>query len=136
MNVRAILQKTDEMPWIPASSLFGEKLLVDGKDVVFLKILSDRRQEGGGVAEMTRFSPPPGKRIRIKAVSESDEHVYLLKGGHEDGTGEPLRFPGDYLLHPKGLPHSAILSQETIALVIYAGEPDRIMEFRVENADR
>ncbi len=136
MNVRAILQKTDEMPWVPASSLFGEKLLVDGKDVVFLKILSDRRREGGGVAEMTRFSPPPGKRIRIKAVAESDEHVYLLKGGHEDGTGEPLRFPGDYLLHPKGLPHSAILSQETIALVIYAGEPDRIMEFRVENADR
>jgi hypothetical protein len=135
MTMRAILQKTEEMPWVPASSLFGEKLLVDGKDVIYLKILSDRRQEGGGVAEITRFSPPSGKRIRIKAVAESDEHVYILKGGHEDGAGRPLRFPGDYLLHPKGLPHSAILSQETIALVIYAGEPDRVTEFRVESLD-
>lgn len=135
MNVRAISMKTDEMPWVPASVLFGEKLLFDGKDVVFLKVLSDRRQEGGGVAEITKFSPPSGKRLRIKAVAESDEHVYLLKGGYEDGAGQPIRFPGDYLLHPKGLPHSVVISQETIALVIYTGEPDRITEFRMENAD-
>ena len=130
--MHAILQKTDEMPWVPASSLFGEKLLVDGKDVIFLKILSDRRSEGGGVAELSKFSPPSGKRIRIKAVAESDEHVYILEGGHEDGTGKQIRFPGDYFLHPKGLLHSAIISRETVGLVIYAGEPDRITEFRVE----
>ena len=135
MTLSAIFQKTNEMPWVPASVLFGEKLLVDGLDVIFLKILSDRRAEGGGVAEITRFTPPAGKRIRIKAVAESDEHVYILEGGHDDGTGKQIRFPGDYLLHPKGLLHSAILSRETIALVIYAGEPDRVTEFRVESCD-
>jgi len=133
MTLSGIFQKTIEMPWVPASVLFGEKLLVDGEDVIFLKILSDRRDQGGGVSEITKFSPPPGKRIRIKAVAESDEHVYILEGGHDDGTGKQIRFPGDYLLHPKGLPHSAILSRETIALVIYAGEPDRVTEFRVED---
>ena len=132
MAIHAIFQKTLEMPWVPASVLFGEKLLVDGKDVIFLKILSDRRSEGGGVAELSKFSPPSGKRIRIKAVAESDEHVYILEGGHGDGTGKQIRFPGDYFLHPKGLPHSAIISRETVGLVIYAGEPDRVTEFRVE----
>lgn len=135
MKIHAILQKTDDMPWVPASSLFSESLLIDGKDVIFLKILSDQRTEGGGVAEITKFSPPPGKRLRIKAVAESDEHVYILEGGFDDGTGKQIRFPGDYLLHPKGLPHSAILSRETTALVIYAGEPDRVTEFRVETCD-
>ena len=135
MTLSALFQKTNEMPWVPASVLFGEKLLVDGEDVIFLKILSDRRAEGGGVAEISMFSPPPGKRIRIKAVAESDEHVYILEGGHDDGSGKQIRFPGDYLLHPKGLPHSAILSRETIALVIYAGEPDRVTKFRVETCD-
>ncbi len=133
MTLSAIFQKTNEMPWIPGSVLFGEKLLVEGQDVIFLKILSDRRDQGGGVAEITRFAPPPGKRIRIKAIAESDEHVYVLEGGHDDGTGKQIRFPGDYLLHPKGLPHSAILSREKIALVIYAGEADRVTEFRVED---
>lgn len=135
MTVRAIIQKTLEMPWVPASVLFGEKLLVDGQDAIFLKILSDRRAEGGGVAEISMFSPPPGKRIRLKAVAESDEHVYILEGGYDDGTGQQIRFPGDYLLHPKGHPHSAIISQKTIALVIYSGESDRVTEFRVESCN-
>ena len=91
MAIRAIFQKILEMPWVPASVLFGEKLLVEGEDVIFLKILSDRRSEGGGVAELSKFSPPSGKRIRIKAVAESDEHVYILEGGHEDGTGKQIR---------------------------------------------
>ena len=132
MTLSAIFQKTNEMPWVPASVLFGEKLLFDGEDVIFLKMLSDRRAEGGGVAEISMFSPPPGKRIRLKAVAESDEHVYILEGGYDDGTGQQIRFPGDYLLHPKGHPHSAIISQKTIALVIYSGESDRVTEFRVE----
>lgn len=136
MMIQAILQKTENMPWVPASSLFGEKLLVDGKDVIFLKILSDRRKYGGGVAEISRFIPPPGKRIRLNAVAESDEHVYVLEGGYEDGRGNPIRFPGDYMLHPKGLPHSAIMSRETVAFVIYTGEPDRVTNFRVESIDR
>lgn len=136
MMIQAILHKTENMPWVPASSLFGEKLLVDGKDVIFLKILSDRRKYGGGVAEISRFIPPPGKRIRLNAVAESDEHVYVLEGGYEDGRGNPIRFPGDYMLHPKGLPHSAIMSRETVAFVIYTGEPDRVTNFRVESIDR
>lgn len=135
MTTHPVLKKTNDMPWVPASSLFGESVLIDGKDVLFLKILSDRRSEGGGVAEISKFSPPSGKRLRIKAVAESDEHVYIMEGGYDDGTGKQIRFPGDYLLHPQGFPHGAIISRETIALVIYTGEPDRVTEFRVEDCD-
>ena len=36
--------------------------------------------------------------------------------------GKQIRLHGDYLLHSKGHPHSAIMSRKTIAMVIYAGE--------------
>ena len=104
MTIHAILKKTGEMPWVPASVLFGEKLLVDGEDVIFLKILSDRRSEGGGVAELSKFSPPSGKRIRLKAVAESAEHVYILEGdmkmglaNRSDSRATTFFIPKDFL---------------------------------------
>jgi hypothetical protein len=37
----------------------------NGNDIVQLKILSDRRAEGGGIAWLAKFLPPPGKLIKI-----------------------------------------------------------------------
>jgi hypothetical protein len=55
----------------------------------------------------------------------------VLEGGYYNRSGEPLRFPGDYALNPGGRPHSAFIGQETVSLVVYAGEPDEIREFEV-----
>ena len=61
--------------------MFGDGAFYDGKPVLEVKTLSDRRAEGGGVAHLLRASPPPGKLIKIVAVARSDEHVFNLSGG-------------------------------------------------------
>ena len=58
---------------------YGPGAVYDGKDIVQLKVLSDRRAEGGGIAWLARFSPPPGKLIKIIAKALSDEHFFNLE---------------------------------------------------------
>jgi len=96
-----------------------------------LKILSDRRGDGGGIAYLVKFSPPAGKLIKLVAIARSDEHVYILAGGYCNKAGEQLRWPGDYGLNPKGHPHSAFIGEETVNLAVYAGEPDEVLECTV-----
>ena len=74
-----------------------------GKDIVELKVLSDRlRAEGGGIAWPARFLPPPGKLIKIVAKALSDEHVFNLEGGPATKAGAPTRASGGYTLNPTG----------------------------------
>ena len=96
-----------------------------------LKVLSDRRAEGGGIAWLVRITPPEGKVIRIVAVALSDEHIFGLEGGRGTKSGERLRAEGNYGLNPKGKPHSAFIGTETVSLVIYNGEPDEIRSLDV-----
>lgn len=131
MPVSAIIQKTSDLPWIPASEKGGKELQIGGKDVVFRKILSDRRSEGEGIAWIVRFVPPTGKKLQILAEALSDEHVFILEGGYIDRSGRQIRFPGDYILNPGGLKHGPIVSKETVALVVYTGEPDKLIELRI-----
>ena len=119
------------MDWTGAVPFYGPAALYDGKDIVQLKVLSDRRAEGGGIAWLVRFQPPPGKLIKIVATALSDEHVFNLQGGRSTKSGQPAQRSGGYGLNPKGQPHSAMIAQETMALVIYAGEPDRIDSMEV-----
>jgi hypothetical protein len=116
----------DHMDWTSGVPFYGAAARFDGRDVVQLKILSDRRGEGGGIAWLVRFTPPAGKLIKIVATALSDEHVFNLQGGRSTKSGQPAHNPGGYGLNPKGQPHSAMIAQETMALVIYSGEPDRI----------
>ena len=116
----------DEMDWSSAVPFYGPAAVQDGRDVVQLKVLSDRRHEGGGIAWLVRFAPPPGKLIKIVATALSDEHVFNLQGGRSTKSGQPTHGGGGYSLNPKGQPHSAMIAQETVALVVYAGEPDRV----------
>ncbi|HVC61020.1 MAG TPA: hypothetical protein VND19_11760 [Acetobacteraceae bacterium] len=125
---------TTTMAWEPGSPLFGEGAIFNGRDVVHLKILSDRRQDGGGIAFLLRFTPPEGKVIKIVAVARSDEHIFNLEGGRGGKSGEQLRFPGNYALNPRGKVHSAFIGAETLALVVYAGEPDEIRSMEVLDA--
>ena len=103
----------------------------EGRDIVQIKLLSDRRKEGGGIAWLSKFSPPPGKIIKIVAKALSDEHVYNLKFGRATKSGEPVRASGGYTLNPEGQPHSAFIGSESISLVIYRGEPDEIVSLEV-----
>jgi len=121
----------DEMEWASAVPFYGPAAVYDGKNIVQLKVLSDRRREGGGIAWLVRFTPPKGKLIKIVATALSDEHIFGLQGGRSTKSGQPAQGRGAYGLNPKGQPHSAMIAQETMALVIYAGEPDRIDSMEV-----
>src|SRR5499427_7759812 len=121
--------------WTPGTPFYGPAAVHDGKDIVQLKLLSDRRAEGGGIAWLARFSPPPGKLIKIVATALSDEHVFNLEGGRTTKSGPPARSSGGYSLNPKGQPHSAFLGTETVSLVIYRGEPDEITSMEVVDAE-
>jgi hypothetical protein len=65
------------------------------------------------------------------AVARSDEHIFALEGGRGTKSGEQLRFPGNYGLNPKGKRHSAFIGTETIALLVYTGEPDEILSMEI-----
>lgn len=114
------------MDWTSGVPFYGPAAVYDGKDIVQLKVLSDRRKEGGGIAWLVRMTPPPGKLIKIVAVALSDEHIFSLRGGRGTKSGERAQGAGGYGLNPRGQPHSAMIAEETMALVIYAGEPDEI----------
>jgi hypothetical protein len=129
--MRSISVNTGEVPWTPGSPIYGPQSIHEGGELVTLKILSDRRAEGGGIAYIARFSPPPGKLIKIVAVARSDEHVYGLAGGRGGKDGKPHRDGGGYALNPTGKPHSAMIGVETTSLIVYTGEPDEIVSMGV-----
>src|SRR4029077_7959853 len=103
--------------WTPAVPFYGPNAGYDGKEIVQLKILSDRRAEGGGIAWLAKFSPPAGKLIKIVATALSDEHVINLEGGRATKSGQPARSSGGYTLNPEGQPHSAFIGSETVSLI-------------------
>ena len=117
--------------WVSGVVFYGPGALYEGRDIVQLKILSDRRAEGGGIAWLGKFSPPPGKLIKIVATALSDEHVFNLAGGRATKSGAPARGAGGYTLNPEGQPHSALIASTTVSLVIYRGEPDEIVSLEV-----
>jgi hypothetical protein len=124
------------MEWSSAVPFYGPAAKYDGKDIVQLKVLSDRREGGGGIAWLVRMTPPPGKLIKIVATALSDEHIFSLQGGRGTKSGERAQGSGGYGLNPKDQPHSAMIAEETMALVIYAGEPDQIHSLEVVDITR
>src|SRR3981189_252473 len=117
--------------WTSGVPFYGPQAFHDGKEIVQLKVLSDRRRHGGGIAWLVKFSPPPGKLVKIIATALSDEHIFSLQGGRSTKSGQRAQGSGGYGLNPKGQPHSAMISAETEALVIYAGEPDEIKSMEI-----
>ena len=55
-------------------------------------------------------------------------------GAATSATRGARRGAGGYGLNPKGQPHSALIAEETMALVIYAGEPDEIRFLDIASA--
>jgi len=124
----------DRAEWTSGTVFCGPGAIHDGKEIVQVKLLSDRRSQGGGSAWLVKFSPPPGKLIKIVATAMSDEHAFTLEGGRSTKSGEPARGSGGYSLNPKGQPHSALIARETIAFVVYSGELDRVESMEVIDA--
>lgn len=120
--------------WRPGSAKYGAVAVHEGKEIVQSAILSDRRQEGGGLALLSRVSPPPGKVVTIVAIARSDEHVFNLEGGRATKSGQPTRAAADYTLNPEGQVHSVLIATGTLDLVIYRGEPDENILFEVVEA--
>ena len=117
--------------WTSAVPFYGPGARHEGRDIVRLKVLSDRRAEGGGIAWLANFRPPPGKLIKIVAVALSEEHIFNLAGGRSTKSGRPVRGSGGYSLNPIGQPHSAMIATETTSLVVYSGEPDEVKSIEV-----
>jgi hypothetical protein len=124
----------EKLEWTGGSAKYGPAAVHDGKEIMQSKILSDRRQEGGGLALLSKISPPPGKLVKIVAVARSDEHVFNLEGGRGTKSGQPARSAADYTLNSQGQVHSALIGTETLSLVIYRGEPDENISFAVVDA--
>lgn len=117
--------------WTSGAPFYGPAAVYEGRDIVELKILSDRRCDGGGIAWLAKFTPPPGKLIKIVATALSDEHVFNLEGGRATKAGQPARSSGGYTLNPKGQPHSAFIGTQTTSLIVYTGEPDEIVSLEI-----
>src|SRR5258708_27138705 len=94
-SMTTIALKTDEMEWQKGSPLYGPQSIYRGEETVALKILSDRRAEGGGLALLVRMRPPQGKLIKIVAIARSDEHIFALADGRTNKAGHKLRYSGD-----------------------------------------
>ncbi|MFW0883474.1 hypothetical protein ACMCNP_00185 [Candidatus Acidulodesulfobacterium sp. H_13] len=131
MKTDAIFIRTPETSWTPASSIYGKDILYDDKEIVFIKRLTDRLENGKGIAYLIKFIPPEEKIIRTVAVARSDEHVYILEGGYCLRNGEQRLLPEDYILNPEGHSHAALVNIKTVVLVVCAGQPDEVKEISV-----
>src|SRR5882724_5781916 len=132
--MESISRDVDAMEWGPAQEFYGTGAVVNGREIVQLKLLSDRRDEGGGIAWLVRFAPPPGKVIKIVALARSDEHILELEGGRSTKSGRPVRGAAGYGLNTRGQPHSAMIAEESTAFVLYTGEPDEVRSLEVVDA--
>src|SRR5260370_34665191 len=76
----------EKLEWKPGSAKYGAVAVHDGKEIIQSAVLSDRRQEGGGVGLLSKVSPPPGKLVKIVLVDRSDDMISTSKA---DGSRNP-----------------------------------------------
>jgi hypothetical protein len=65
----------DSFEWTAGSAYKGPDALHQGQEVFYRKVLSNRRQERGGLAVLSKICPPPGKMVRTVAVARSQVSV-------------------------------------------------------------
>jgi hypothetical protein len=73
--MKSIAVRTSIADWAIGTAVCGPGALHEGVPLVQVKVLSDRRHRGGGLAYLVKFRPPAGKLIKIVAVARSDEHT-------------------------------------------------------------
>jgi hypothetical protein len=129
--VKAQKISANDLGWKPAVDVFGERVFHQSEVLVENKVLSDRRAQGAGVAYLVKFRPPEQRLLKVVATARSDEDVYLLEGAYCNRARQTIANPGAYGINETGHRHSAFIGTETVALVIYRGEPDEIEQLEV-----
>ena len=114
---------TSEMEWQPAADVLpGYKLDVDDPETgIFVKVLRHPDDGGGCWHLLLRFRPPAGQAIRLTAVAQSDEEVFILTGDRA----------GQYGCNPEGLRHGQTVTEDTTILVHYHHAPDEILRAEI-----
>jgi hypothetical protein len=114
---------SNEIEWQPAAEVFpGYALDTDDPDAgISVKVLRAPEDGGGCWHCLLRFRPPAGKAIRITAIAQSDEEVFMLTGDRY----------GQYGCNPKGLRHGQTITEDTTALVHYHDAPDDVLRAEV-----
>lgn len=131
MSTIQILIRENDAEWIKGSSMLGEKALHKDEELVYFKILYDKRKEGKGIAYILKFIPPAGKMIKTVAKAMSEENVYIISGSMRNKRGEITMTPGDFALNETGHPHSQFVAEESAALVVCSGDKDELLDFGV-----
>jgi hypothetical protein len=93
----------EEAAWTPGTPFYGPAATYDGTEIIQLKVLSDRRQDGGGIALLVKASPPPGKLIKIIATARSERLVNSVER-HSGRYGPGIRTIGSPRPRPRPLP--------------------------------
>ena len=122
------------MEWTSGVPFYGAAAVYGGKDVVQLKVLSDRRGKAAASPGSSNYAAAR-QADQDRRHGVSDEHVFSLQGGRSTKSGQRAQGSGGYGLNPKGQPHSAMIAAETMALVIYAGEPDEIKSMEIVDVE-
>ena len=129
--MHSIKLDTEAMDWTPGSPLYGPGAICKAANWCRSRSSATAAPRAKASPSSSASLPPEGKVIRIIAVAQSDEHIFNLEGGRGTKSGERLRFSGNYGLNPRGKPHSAFIGTETMALLVYTGEPDEIRSIDV-----
>src|SRR5215467_4375984 len=98
-NMVSIHVDIEKLEWRPGSAKYGLVAIHEGKEIIQSAILSDRRQEGGGLALLSKVEPPPGKVVTIVSGARSGEHGFHREGGRSTKAGQPIRAESDYTLN-------------------------------------
>jgi hypothetical protein len=78
----SIRTEPDSVAWTPWTEVFGDGAFYEGRPIIEAKTLSDRRNEGGGIAYMLRFRPPEGKLIRLsRSRARTSTSSFSAAGG-------------------------------------------------------
>jgi hypothetical protein len=74
----------DSIEWTPGSAYKGPDALYQGQEVFYRKGLSDRRQEGGGLAVLSKICPPPwclAEGYTLSGLLGPFQHPYRFERG-------------------------------------------------------
>jgi hypothetical protein len=117
---------TKGMEWRPAAEVLpGYDIDSDDPEAgIFVKVLRNPDDGGGCWHLLFRFRPPTGRAIRLTAVAQSDEELFILTGDRS----------GHYGCNPKGLRHGQTITEDTTVLVHYHAAPDDILRAEVIDA--
>ena len=121
--MQSISVDTETMDWMPGTPFYGPGAIFEGREVVHLKVLSDRRDEGGGIAWLVRFTPPQGKAVTGGEVlnKASDVGMDELQAKLAPALDPVLQFAFKDLASKLDGIRSTAAAQKAVTMEVYLG---------------